>query len=115
MLKICICTIIVILIVVLIIILKIKKENEEDIDEEYDESKNAAEHLLKFFDEHPEIVEAIKKENRKKAQKEAEEDAKYNYPIKRSLAIEIANKSSTLKKDFCRNSERERNILSCIP
>ncbi len=36
-----------------------------------------------------------------------EEDQKYPYPIKRSMAEEIARKSFTLKTDFCRNSKRE--------
>lgn len=38
---------------------------------------------------------------------EEKEDAKYNYPIKRSMAIEISKKNNTLKTDFCRNSDRE--------
>ena len=36
-----------------------------------------------------------------------EEDEKYPYPIKKSMAEEIARKSQTLKTDFCRNSNRE--------
>ena len=38
---------------------------------------------------------------------EEKEDAKYNYPIKRSMPIEISKKNNTLKTDFCRNSDRE--------
>lgn len=104
MLKICIVAIVIILILVLIVI-KIKRENEEyDVE---DEPKSAIGILKKLAEEHPELVEKIAEENRKKSKKEAEEDLKYNFPIKRSTAINIAQKNNTLKTDFCRNSDRK--------
>lgn len=36
------------------------------------------------------------------------DDDNYPYPIKKSMAIEIARAPSTLKTDFCRNSNRSR-------
>lgn len=104
MLKICIGAIVIILIIVLIVI-KIKRENEEyDVEEE---PKSAIGVLKKLIDDNPELVEKIAEENRKKSKKEAEEDLKYNFPIKRSMAINIAQKNNTLKTDFCRNSDRK--------
>lgn len=104
MLKICIGAIVIILIIVLIVI-KIKRENEEyDVE---DEPKSAIGVLKKLIEENPELVEKIAEENRKKSKKEAEEDLKYNFPIKRSMAINIAQKNNTLKTDFCRNSDRK--------
>ena len=104
MLKICIGAIVIILIIVLIVI-KIKRENEEyDVE---DEPKSAIGVLKKLIDDNPELVEKIAEENRKKSKKEAEEDLKYNFPIKRSMAISIAQKNNTLKTDFCRNSDRK--------
>lgn len=104
MLKICIVAIVIILILVLIVI-KIKRENEEyDVE---DEPKSAIGVLKKLIEENPELVEKIAEENRKKSKKEAEEDLKYNFPIKRSMAINIAQKNNTLKTDFCRNSDRK--------
>lgn len=104
MLKICIVAIVIILILVLIVI-KIKRENEEyDVE---DEPKSAIGVLKKLIDDNPELVEKIAEENRKKSKKEAEEDLKYNFPIKRSMAINIAQKNNTLKTDFCRNSDRK--------
>ena len=104
MLKICIVAIVIILILVLIVI-KIKRENEEyDVE---DEPKSAIGVLKKLIDDNPELVEKIAEDNRKKSKKEAEEDLKYNFPIKRSMAINIAQKNNTLKTDFCRNSDRK--------
>ena len=104
MLKICIGAIAIILIIVLIII-KIKRENEEyDVE---DEPKSAIGVLKKLIDDNPELVKKIAEENRKKSEKEAEEDSKYNFPIKRSMAINIAQKNNTLKTDFCSNSDRK--------
>ena len=104
MLKICIVAIVIILILVLIVI-KIKRENEEyDVE---DEPKSAIGVLKKLIDDNPELVEKIAEDNRKKSKKEAEEDLKYNFPIKRSMAISIAQKNNTLKTDFCRNSDRK--------
>ena len=104
MLKICIGAIVIILIIVLTVI-KIKRENEEyDVE---DEPKSAIGVLKKLIDDNPELVEKIAEENRKKSKKEAEEDLKYNFPIKRSMAINIAQKNNTLKTDFCRNSDRK--------
>ena len=104
MLKICIVAIVIILILVLIVI-KIKRENEEyDVE---DEPKSAIGVLKRLIDDNPELVEKIAEENRKKSKKEAEEDLKYNFPIKRSMAINIAQKNNTLKTDFCRNSDRK--------
>lgn len=104
MLKICIVAIVIILILVLIVI-KIKRENEEyDVEEE---PKSAIGVLKKLIEENPELVEKIAEENRKKSEKEAGEDLKYNFPIKRSTAINIAQKNNTLKTDFCRNSDRK--------
>ncbi len=37
-----------------------------------------------------------------------DDDDNYPYPIKKSIAIEIARSPSTLKTDFCRNSNRSR-------
>ncbi len=104
MLKICIGAIVIILIIVLTVI-KIKRENEEyDVE---DEPKSAIGVLKKLIDDNPELVEKIAEDNRKKSKKEAEEDLKYNFPIKRSMAISIAQKNNTLKTDFCRNSDRK--------
>lgn len=104
MLKICIGAIVIILIIVLTVI-KIKRENEEyDVE---DEPKSAIGVLKKLIDDNPELVEKIAEDNRKKSKKEAEEDLKYNFPIKRSMAINIAQKNNTLKTDFCRNSDRK--------
>ena len=104
MLKICIEAIVIILIIVLTVI-KIKRENEEyDVE---DEPKSAIGVLKKLIDDNPELVEKIAEDNRKKSKKEAEEDLKYNFPIKRSMAISIAQKNNTLKTDFCRNSDRK--------
>ena len=104
MLKFCIGIIIVVLVLFLIII-KIRRNKEEDKFE--DEPKSAIGILKKLAEEHPEFVEKIAEENRKKSEKEAEEDLKYNFPIKRSMAINIAQKNNTLKTDFCRNSDRK--------
>lgn len=104
MLKFCIGIIIVVL-VLLLIIIKIRRNKEEDKFE--DEPKSAIGILKKLAEEHPEFVEKIAEENRKKSEKEAEEDLKYNFPIKRSMAINIAQKNNTLKTDFCRNSDRK--------
>ena len=104
MLKFCIGIIIVVL-VLLLIIIKIRRNKEEDKFE--DEPKSAIGILKKLAEEHPELVEKIAEENRKKSKKEAEEDLKYNFPIKRSMAINIAQKNNTLKTDFCRNSDRK--------
>ena len=104
MLKICIGAIVIILIIVLTVI-KIKRENEEyDVE---DEPKSAIGVLKKLIDDNPELVEKIAEDNKKKSKKEAEEDLKYNFPIKRSMAISIAQKNNTLKTDFCRNSDRK--------
>lgn len=103
MLKFCIGVIIVVLVLFLIII-KIRRNKEEDKSE--DEPKSAIVILKKLAEEHPEFVEKIAEENRKKSEKEAGEDLKYNFPIKRSMAINIAQKNNTLKTDFCRNSDR---------
>ena len=35
----------------------------------------------------------------------AKEDAKYDFPISRSQALEIANRNENLKSDFCRNTK----------
>lgn len=75
-------------------------EKKEDID--YNIKPTVLSTILDFLNEHPEIKESIKKEK----MKEAEEDNKYSYPIKRSQAKEIANSSATLKSDFCANSQR---------
>ena len=104
MLKFCIGIIIVVL-VLLLIIIKIRRNKEEDKFE--DEPKSAIGILKKLAEEHPEFVEKIAEENRKKSEKEAGEDLKYNFPIKRSTAINIAQKNNTLKTDFCRNSDRK--------
>ena len=104
MLKFCIGIIIVVL-VLLLIIIKIRRNKEEDKFE--DEPKSAIGILKKLAEEHPEFVEKIAEENRKKSEKEAGEDLKYNFPIKRSTAINIAQKNNTLKTDFCRNSNRK--------
>ncbi|MBR2290100.1 MAG: hypothetical protein IJ867_05850 [Clostridia bacterium] len=86
-----------------------KEVDDDDDDDEEDDTENlsAAGMLLKYFNEHPEMAEAIKEENRKKAAKEAEEDLKYDFPIKKSFVKQIANRNGALKTDFCRNSERE--------
>ena len=104
MLKIIIGVIAIILIIVFIII-KIKRENQ--VYEEDDKPKSAIGVLAKLIEEHPEIAENIAKEKRKKAEKLAEEDAKYDFPIKKSQVAMIAKKSNTLKTDFCRNSDRD--------
>lgn len=103
MLKICIGVIVIILV---LIVIKIKRENEED-DIVEEEPKSAIGVLKKLIEENPELVEKIAEENRKKSEKEAGEDLKYNFPIKRSTAINIAQKNNTLKTDFCRNSNRK--------
>ena len=80
--------IIIILLIAFVIVYKRRKKVEDDIN------------LDDFF-------EKIEEERMKKVEKEHEEDAKYNFPIKTSSARFIANKSETLKTDFCRNSNRK--------
>ena len=59
------------------------------------------------YEDYPEIDKNIARENSKKSEKLAEEDIKYDFPIKKSQVAMIAKKSNTLKTDFCRNSDRE--------
>ena len=64
-----------------------KAEIEED-DEDADE----------FFE--------VEKHYMESPEKLKEEDAKYNFPILRSKALEIANRDENLKTDYCRNTSR---------
>ena len=43
-----------------------------------------------------------------------EEDAKYNFPILRSKALEIANRDENLKTDYCRNTSRGNISYICF-
>jgi hypothetical protein len=43
-----------------------------------------------------------------------EKDKKYNFPILRSQAIEIADRNENLKTDFCRNSDRSNISFLCF-
>lgn len=84
-----------------------KRTQEVDEFEDEDKPKSEIEVLAKLAKENPKFVEKIAEENRKKVEAEAKEDVKYNYPIKRSMAIEISKKNNTLKTDFCMNSDRK--------
>lgn len=81
---------------------------EKEITETDDDKPNGAISVLwKLLNDSPELAEAIKERNRKEAEKKVEDDARYDFPIKRSVAIEIAKNNNTLKTDFCRNSDRK--------
>jgi len=83
-------------------------DNLEDDNEKYEKKhKSVFEILDEFSEENPEIVSKIAEENKKKEEEKQKEDKKYNYPIKRSEAIELSNKHNTLKTDFISNSNRD--------
>lgn len=68
------------------------EEDDEDVDEFFE--------VEKHYMESPEKLK--------------EEDAKYNFPILRSKALEIANRDENLKTDYCRNTSRGNISYICF-
>ena len=78
-------------------ILKSLAERKEEIEEDNDDE---------FYEDEKCYMESIKKLK--------EEDAKYNFPILRSKALEIANRDENLKTDYCRNTSRGNISYICF-
>lgn len=78
-------------------ILKSLAERKEEIEDD-DEDE--------FYEDEKCYMESIKKLK--------EEDAKYNFPILRSKALEIANRDENLKTDYCRNTSRGNISYICF-
>ena len=78
-------------------ILKSLAESKEEIEDD-DEDE--------FYEDEKCYMESIKKLK--------EEDAKYNFPILRSKALEIANRDENLKTDYCRNTSRGNISYICF-
>lgn len=78
-------------------ILKSLAERKAEIEED-DEDE--------FYEDEKCYMESIKKLK--------EEDAKYNFPILRSKALEIANRDENLKTDYCRNTSRGNISYICF-